>query len=126
MRGQGIAPDDQEYESARLVTNAAVDRRPALIVRPADSADVALTVELARAQDRELAVRGGGHSLAGHGTSDGGYVLDMSSLRALHVDPQRRIAWAQAGSPPASTQPKRRGTDSRRDSVTPDRWGSPG
>lgn len=97
LRGRGIAPDDQEYESARLVTNAAVDRRPALIVRPADSADVALTVELARAQDRELAVRGGGHSLAGHGTSDGGYVLDTSSLRALHVDPQRRIAWAQAG-----------------------------
>ena len=92
-----VAPDDPDYESARLVVNAAVDRRPALIVRPADCADVALAVSLARTKGLELAVRGGGHSFAGHGTTDGGLVLDMSDMRALHVDPQRRIAWAQAG-----------------------------
>jgi FAD/FMN-containing dehydrogenase len=97
LRGEVIAPDDPEYESARLVVNAAVDRRPALIVRAANSADVALAVSLARAEGLELAVRGGGHSFAGHGTTDGGLVLDMSEMRALHVDPQRRIAWAQAG-----------------------------
>lgn len=97
LLGEVVAPDDPEYESARLVVNAAVDRRPALIVRPADSADVALAVSLARANGLELAVRGGGHSFAGHGTSDGGLILDMSKMRALHVDPQRRIAWAQAG-----------------------------
>ena len=97
LLGEVVAPDDPEYESARLVVNAAVDRRPALIVRPADSADVALAVSLARTEGLELAVRGGGHSFAGHGTSDGGLVLDMSNMRALHVDPQRRIAWAQAG-----------------------------
>jgi len=97
FHGDVVAPHDPEYESARLVVNAAVDRRPALIVRPADSADVALTVSLARTEGLELAVRGGGHSFAGHGTSDGGLVLDMSGMRALHVDPQRRIAWAQAG-----------------------------
>ena len=97
LLGEVIAPDDLEYESARLVVNAAVDRRPALIVRPADSADVALAVSLARANGLELAVRGGGHSFAGHGTTDGGLVLDMSDMRALHVDPQRRIAWAQGG-----------------------------
>ena len=79
------------------MVNAAVDRRPALIVRPADSADVALAVSLARTEELELAVRGGGHSFAGHGTSDGGLVLDMSKMCALHIDPQRRIAWAQAG-----------------------------
>ena len=97
LLGEVIAPNDLNYESARLVVNAAVDRRPALIVRPADPADVALAVSFARANGLELAVRGGGHSFAGHGTSDGGLILDMSNMRALHVDPQRRIAWAQAG-----------------------------
>ncbi len=97
LLGEVVAPHDPGYESARLVVNAAVDRRPALIVRPADSADVALAVSLARTEELELAVRGGGHSFAGHGTSDGGLVLDMSNMCALHIDPQRRIAWAQAG-----------------------------
>ena len=97
LLGEVLTPDDPEYQSARLVVNAAVDRRPALIARPADSADVALAVSLARANGLELAVRGGGHSFAGHGTTDGGLVLDMSNMRALHVDPQQRIAWAQAG-----------------------------
>jgi FAD/FMN-containing dehydrogenase len=97
LRGELVAPDDPDYESARLVVNAAFDRRPALIVRPGDSADVALAVSLARAQGLELAVRGGGHSFAGHGTTEGGLVLDMSRMRALHIDPQRRIASAEAG-----------------------------
>jgi FAD/FMN-containing dehydrogenase len=97
LHGELLAPDDPEYESARLVLNAAVDRRPALIVRPADCADVALAIALARTKGLELAVRGGGHSFAGHGTSDEGLVVDMSGMRALHIDPQRRIAWAQAG-----------------------------
>jgi FAD/FMN-containing dehydrogenase len=97
LLGEVVAPNDLRYESARLVVNAAVDRRPALIVRAADSADVVLAVSFARAEGLELAVRGGGHSFAGHGTSDGGLVLDMSNMRALHVDPQRRIAQAQAG-----------------------------
>ena len=65
--------------------------------RSRDAADVSLAVSLARANGLELAIRGGGHSLAGHGTSDGGLVLDMSNMRGLHIDPQRRIAWAQAG-----------------------------
>jgi FAD/FMN-containing dehydrogenase len=95
--GRVIAPDDPEYESARLVVNAAFDRRPALIIRPADSADVSLVVSVARAQRLELAVRGGGHGFAGHGTSDGGFVLDMSDMRGLHIDPQGKAAWAQAG-----------------------------
>jgi len=97
LLGRVVARGDPDYESARLVVNGAVDRRPALIVRPADSADVSLAVSLARANGLELAIRGGGHSLAGHGTSDGGLVLDMSNMRGLHIDPQRRIASAQAG-----------------------------
>ncbi len=97
LLGRVIAPDDPDYDSARLVVNAAIDRRPALIVRPAGSGDVSHTVSFARANGLELAIRGGGHSLAGHGTSDAGLVLDMSNMRGLHIDPQRRIAWAQAG-----------------------------
>ena len=95
--GAVIAPDHPDYESARMVLNGAIDRRPALIVRPADAADVSLSVSFAGAHGLELAIRGGGHSLAGHGTSDGGLVLDMSTMRGIHIDPQRRIAWAQAG-----------------------------
>jgi FAD/FMN-containing dehydrogenase len=97
LRGRVIAPDDPDYDSARLVLNAAIDRRPAVIVRPADLADVSLAILLARGDGLELAIRGGGHSLAGHGTSHGGVVLDMSTMRRLHIDPERRIAWAQAG-----------------------------
>jgi FAD/FMN-containing dehydrogenase len=97
LLGDVVAPDDPEYNSARRVVNAAVDRRPALIVRPADTADVSVAVSLAREHGLELAVRGGGHGLAGHGTSEGGLVLDMSNMRGLHVDPGGRIAWAQAG-----------------------------
>jgi hypothetical protein len=92
-----IAPDDPGSESARLVVNAAIDRRPALIIRPVDCADVSLAVSAARAHGTELAIRGSGHSFAGHGTSDGGFVLDMSNMRGLHIDPQSRTAWAQAG-----------------------------
>ncbi len=97
FHGDVVAPHDPGYEAARLVVNAAVDRRPALIVRPADSADVALALSFARTERLELAVRGGGHSFAGHGTTDGGLLVDMANMRALHVDPQRRIAWAEAG-----------------------------
>ena len=126
LLGELIAPDNPEYESARLVVNAAVDRRPALIVRPADSGDVALAVSLARTEGLELAVRGGGHSFAGHGTTDGGLVVDMSKMRALHLDPQRRIAWAQAGLTAGQYTAERQGTVSRPGSGTPDRSGSPG
>jgi FAD/FMN-containing dehydrogenase len=97
LRGRMIAPGDPDYESARPVVIAAIDRRPRLLVRPANAADVALVVSFARANGLELAIRGGGHSLASHGTSDAGMVLDMSDMRELHVDPERRIAWAQAG-----------------------------
>jgi FAD/FMN-containing dehydrogenase len=97
LRGRVIAPDDPDYEPARLVVNAAIDRQPALIVRPADPADVSLAVSHACANGQEVAIRGGGHSLAGHGTSDGGVLLDMSSMCRLHIDPERRLAWAQAG-----------------------------
>jgi FAD/FMN-containing dehydrogenase len=68
-----------------------------MIVRPADAGDVAQVIDLAREHGLDLAVRSGGHSLAGHSTTDGGIVLDLSDLRALDIDPERRTAWAQTG-----------------------------
>ena len=95
--GRVISLDDRDYESSRQVFNAAIDRHPALVLRAANAVDVSLGVSFARASGIGLAVRGGGHSFAGHGVRDGGLVLDLSDMRALHIDPQRRIAWAQAG-----------------------------
>jgi FAD/FMN-containing dehydrogenase len=92
-----IRPEDAAYDEARQVHNALADRRPAVIVRAASAADVARTVLFAAETGLELAVRGGGHSLAGHGTSEGGIVLDMGAMKGLHIDPMRRLAWAQAG-----------------------------
>ncbi len=95
--GTVIRPEDQAYDTARLVHNRAIDRRPSLIVKAASAADVARTVVFARDARLELAVRGGSHSLAGFGTSEGGIVLDLSDMKGLHIDPERRLAWAQAG-----------------------------
>ena len=97
IAGSVIRPDDETYETARLVHNRTIDRHPALIVKAANATDVARTVVFARDAGLELAVRGGSHSLAGHGTTDGGVVLDLSAMKGLHIDPERRLAWAQAG-----------------------------
>ncbi len=97
LRGEVIAPDHPGYADARGVFFTGFDRRPAAIVRAADTADVARVVRLARETGAELAVRSGGHSTAGYGTSDGGIVLDLSAMNAIEVDPDERTAWAQTG-----------------------------
>ena len=97
INGRLIVPGDDEYEAARHVHQAAVDARPLAIVRAADARDVAFTVLFARDNELELAIRGGGHSVAGHGTVDGGLVLDLADMRGLHIDPEARVAWAQPG-----------------------------
>jgi FAD/FMN-containing dehydrogenase len=97
LSGRLIRPGDDDYDTAREVHNASYDRRPLAIVRAADTADVALTVDLARDYGLDLAIRSGGHSVAGYGTVDDGILLDLSGLRALHIDPERRLAWAQPG-----------------------------
>jgi FAD/FMN-containing dehydrogenase len=97
LSGSVIRPEDAEYETARQVHNATVDKRPALIVQAANAGDVARTIVFAREVGLELAVRGGSHSLAGHGTSEGGIVLDLGGMKGLHIDPERRLAWAQPG-----------------------------
>ncbi|MFL6103525.1 MAG: FAD-binding oxidoreductase, partial [Actinomycetes bacterium] len=95
--GRVTAPDDAGYDQARKVFYGKYDRRPAAIVRPADAAEVAQVVTLAADGGLELAVRSGGHSLAGHSVSEGGIVLDLSEMTALDLDLQGRTAWAQTG-----------------------------
>ncbi len=97
LDGRVITPDDEGYEDARAVFYRSVDRRPAVIARPADTGEVARVVSLAREVGAELAVRSGGHSLAGHGVSEGGIVLDLSAMKGLEIDPEGRTAWAQTG-----------------------------
>ena len=97
LNGRVIAPDDARYDQARTVFYGGIDRRPAVIVRVEDATDVARIVSLARETGLELAIRSGGHSLAGHSVSDGGIVLDLSAMRALDIDAKRGTAWAQTG-----------------------------
>jgi FAD/FMN-containing dehydrogenase len=97
FRGELVLPADDAYEKARRVWNAAIDRRPALIARCAGVVDVVRAVEFAREHHLVLAVRGSGHNVAGHGTCDGGIVVDLSPMRGISLDLARRIARAPAG-----------------------------
>jgi FAD/FMN-containing dehydrogenase len=97
VRGQLIRPQDSAYDEARSVFYGGFDRRPALIVRVEDATDVSRVVTLARESGLELAIRSGGHSVAGHSVSDGGIVLDLSGMKNLELDVEGRTAWAQTG-----------------------------
>jgi FAD/FMN-containing dehydrogenase len=97
FEGRVIGPDDGDYDRARTVFLGGIDRRPAVIIRPANAAEVARVIALARDTGAELAVRSGGHSSAGHGVTEGGIVLDLSDLKALDIDADGRTAWAQTG-----------------------------
>jgi FAD/FMN-containing dehydrogenase len=97
LNGRVITPEDTGYEEARTVFYGGFDRRPALIVRAKDATDVSQVVALARESNLELAVRSGGHSLAGHGTTEGGILLDLSEMKSIEIDTERRTAWAETG-----------------------------
>ena len=92
-----IAPGDAEYDAARLLFYGGVDRRPAAIVRCANAHDVAQAILFARTNTLPLAVRSGGHSIAGHSVCEGGVVVDLSAMRRLDIDPATKTAWADAG-----------------------------
>ncbi|MGW1494865.1 FAD-binding oxidoreductase [Streptomyces sp. NPDC002402] len=97
VRGEIIQPGDPDYDEARKVYNAMHDKRPAIIVRAVDVGDIVATVDFAREQNLLLAVRGGSHSVPGHGTCDGGVVLDLGRMRGIRVDPQAGTARAEGG-----------------------------
>jgi FAD/FMN-containing dehydrogenase len=97
FRGAVIRPGDDGYDSARRVWNGIHDKRPALIARCTGVADVLHALRVAREHGLEVAVRSGGHSVAGHGTCDGGMVLDLSPMKGMWIDPEARTLRAQSG-----------------------------
>jgi FAD/FMN-containing dehydrogenase len=97
FRGELLRPGDAGYGQARRLWNGAIDKRPALIARCTGAADVRAGIEHARASGLPLAIRGGGHNVAGTASCDGGLVLDLSSMKNVRFDPADRSAWAQPG-----------------------------
>src|SRR4051812_48373363 len=97
LSGRLIRPGDAGYDDARAIWNGSHDKHPALIVRCGGVADVMRAVDFARSENLLVAVRGGGHSIPGFSTCDGGIVIDLSAMTAVHVDPANRKAVAQAG-----------------------------
>ena len=97
FRGRLISADHADYDIARAVWNGAIDRRPRLIARCIGTADVVAAVRFARDHDLEIAIRGGGHNVAGTAVCDDGIVIDLSAMRAVRVDPAGRRAWVQGG-----------------------------
>lgn len=95
--GQILWPTDPGYEDARKVHNGLIDKRPALIARCRGLGDIVDAVKVAREQKLEVAVRGGGHNVAGRATVDGGLMIDLSLMKGIHVDPKARTARAQGG-----------------------------
>ena len=95
--GECLLPGQPGYEDHRTVYNAAVDRRPAAIVVCEGQSDVRAAVRFARSYDLAVAVRGGGHSVAGHGTCEGGLLVDLRRMRGVLVDPSTRRVWVQGG-----------------------------
>jgi FAD/FMN-containing dehydrogenase len=97
LRGELLLPNDHGYDDARRGYNSLHDHRPAVIVRPADGDDVARALEFASSAGLEIAVRSGGHSLAGYGATEGGVLIDLSAMHAIDIDPAARLAWVEAG-----------------------------
>src|SRR3989304_4245426 len=97
FRGDLIRPHDEGYEAARSVWNGVIDKRPALIARCAGVADVMTAVRFAQGHGLPVAVRGGGHNVAGSAMSDGGITIDLSRMNSIHVDPVSRTVRAGGG-----------------------------
>ena len=97
LRGTAIVPGDADYDAARAVWNGMHDKRPAIIVRCAGTADVINAVRFARSQGLTIAVRSGGHSIPGFSTVDDGIVIDLSPMKGIHVDVAGRTARAEGG-----------------------------
>jgi FAD/FMN-containing dehydrogenase len=97
IRGDILLADDSRFEDSRTIWNAMIDRQPALVVRPLGVTDVRTAVRFATEHDLLLCIKGGGHNVAGLAVADGALMLDMSLMRGVWVDPDRKVARAQAG-----------------------------
>jgi hypothetical protein len=97
VTGPVIVPEDPTYDQARAVFYGGIDKRPGAIVRVANVADVQRVIAAARHGGYELAVRSGGHSIAGHSTTDGGIVVDLRSMASIEIDANARTAWVETG-----------------------------
>lgn len=97
LRGALLVPGASGYDAARDIWNGMIDRRPALILRCAGTSDVVAAVRFAREHDLLVAVKGGGHNVAGNAVCDGGLMIDLTEMRGVHVDPAARRARAQGG-----------------------------
>ena len=95
--GQVLRPEDPGYDDARKVHNGLVDKRPILIARCRGTADVVDALKFASTHDLEIAVRGGGHNVAGRATVEGGVMIDLALMKGIHVDPGQRLVRAQGG-----------------------------
>jgi FAD binding domain len=108
MRGTLALPGEDAYEAARTIWNAMIDRRPAVVAQCMGAADVIKTVKLARDAKLLLAVRGGGHNIAGNAVCDGGLLIDLSLMKSVHVDPASRIARVEPGATLADFERRRK------------------
>jgi FAD/FMN-containing dehydrogenase len=97
VRGPVLRPGQDGYDTARTIPNAMIDRRPLVIARCMGAADVIACVRFAREHDLVVAIRGGGHSVAGKSVCDGGLMIDLSLMKGIRVDPVRRTARAETG-----------------------------
>jgi FAD/FMN-containing dehydrogenase len=97
LKGRLVGPEDADYDEARTVWNGMIDKRPAVIAECADASDVAVAVNFARENNLVVAVRGGGHNVAGHATCDDGIVIDLTPMKNVTVDIGRRTAVAEGG-----------------------------
>ncbi len=97
IAGRLITADDAEYDHIRAIMYGGFDRRPAAVIRAATAADVAAAIRFALHRGAELAVRSGGHSVAGHSATEGGIVIDLREMKALDIDKRSRTAWAETG-----------------------------
>jgi FAD/FMN-containing dehydrogenase len=97
LKGELVLPGDETYDELRSVFNGMIDRRPALIARPLDTEDVVTAVNFGRSHDLLVSVRGGGHSAPGHGVCHNGLMIDLSLMKGIEIDTERRIATAQPG-----------------------------
>ncbi len=95
--GQLLLPSDPGYDDARSIHNGLIDKRPSLIARCRGVADIADAIKVARDRTLEIAVRGGGHNVAGRATTDGGIMIDLSAMTGMHVDAKARTIRAQGG-----------------------------